>query len=188
ASDPHLLRTVAIKIISGKRKGDHEVQERFLREARAASSFSHPNIITIYEMGITDEEAYIVMEYVGGKSLRDRLRSGPLPIGKIVDIALQICSALVEAHSRGLIHRDIKPENVLFTASGQVKLADFGLAKWIDSAPPDSEAPTASNLTRSGALMGTPYYMSPEQLQGLELDNRSDIFSLGIVLYEMISG
>src|SRR5262245_15290543 len=93
ASDPHLLRTVAIKIISGKRKGDHEVQERFLREARAASSFSHPNIITIYEMGITDEEAYIVMEYVGGKSLRDQLRSGPLPIGKIVDITLQICGA-----------------------------------------------------------------------------------------------
>lgn len=188
ASDPHLLRTVAIKIISGKRKGDREVHERFLREARAASSFSHPNIITIYEMGITDDEVYIVMEYVSGKSLRDQLRTGPLQVGKIIEIALQICSALQEAHSRGLIHRDIKPENVLFTASGQVKLADFGLAKWVDSSVTDSEAPTASNLTRSGALMGTPYYMSPEQLKGLELDHRSDIFSFGILLYEMVSG
>lgn len=188
AEDPNLLRTVAIKVISKRRQGDEDTEARFLREARAASSFNHPNIATIYEMGETGDRAYIVMEYVEGDHLRGLMKRGPVAPEKILDIAIQICDALLEAHGNGLIHRDIKPENILLTKNGRAKLVDFGLSKWVLPPGPDPQAITRDSLTQSGIIVGTPAYMSPEQLKGMELDSRSDIFSLAVVLYEMLAG
>ena len=187
AEDLALLRTVAIKVMSkgGGRTAGGET--RFLREARAASAFNHPNIVTIYEIGETDEHTYIVMEYVDGRSLRTLISTKELKPDKVLDIALQTCDALSEAHSREIIHRDIKPENILITERGRVKLVDFGLAKTVP-AQRNSGATSADSLTESGTVMGTLSYMSPEQLRGEPLDARSDIFSFGIVLYEMIIG
>lgn len=187
AEDLALLRTVAIKLMSkgGERTAGGET--RFLREARAASAFNHPNIVTIYEIGETDEHTYIVMEYVAGRSLRQLITTKELKHDKILDIAMQTCEALMEAHSHEIIHRDIKPENILLTDRGRVKLVDFGLAKSVPVRP-TSGATAPESLTESGTVMGTLSYMSPEQLRGEALDSRSDIFSFGIVLYEMIMG
>lgn len=185
AEDLALLRTVAIKVMSKQGEGG---ETRFLREARAASGFNHPNIVTIYEIGETDEHTYIVMEYVEGRSLRHFITTNEVNPQRILGIALQTCDALLEAHSRGMIHRDIKPENILLTDRGRVKLVDFGLAKALSAQPRTSATTAAESLTESGAVMGTLSYMSPEQLRGEPLDARSDIFSFGIVLYEMITG
>ena len=189
AEDPVLLRTVAIKVLP--KRADEEGQNgetRFLREARAASAFNHPNIVTIYEIGDTNEHSYIVMEYVEGHSLRDLVSKNALPPEKVLDIAVQTCDALVEAHSRGIIHRDIKPENILVTNRERVKLVDFGLAKAVSPQPMRGAATAHETLTESGTVMGTLSYMSPEQLRGERLDERTDIFSFGIVLYEIITG
>ncbi|HSB08333.1 MAG TPA: tetratricopeptide repeat protein [Blastocatellia bacterium] len=187
AEDLALLRTVAIKVMS--KAGERTVggETRFLREARAASAFNHPNIVTIYEIGETDEHTYIVMEYVAGRSLRNLITTRELRHDKILDIAMQTCDALLEAHSHEIIHRDIKPENILLADRGRVKLVDFGLAKAVPTRQ-TSGATAAERLTESGTIMGTLSYMSPEQLRGEPLDRRSDIFSFGIVLYEMIMG
>ncbi|PWT90353.1 MAG: hypothetical protein C5B54_07310 [Acidobacteria bacterium] len=188
AEDPQLHRIVAIKVIS-KRNHDQEAAEsRFLNEARAASAFNHPNIVTIYELNESDQMTYIVMEYVDGYSLRELMRKGSVDSHKMLEIADQVCSALQEAHEHAVIHRDIKPENILLTRSGKVKVVDFGLAKRISFPELDSEITTGEHLTPSGTLVGTPFYMSPEQLKGLDLDHRADIFSLGIVLHEMFTG
>jgi tetratricopeptide (TPR) repeat protein/TolB-like protein/predicted Ser/Thr protein kinase len=186
AEDPILLRPVAIKVISRQQSAHSDAQERFLREARSASALNHPNIVTIHEIGETDEHAYIVMEFVDGKSLRELLLQGGLAAGQIIRVANQICDALEEAHSRGLIHRDVKPENILVTERGHVKVVDFGLAK--SFRPGLSAYPGEKSLTETGAVMGTLSYMSPEQLRGEALDARTDIFSFGIVLHEMVSG
>jgi serine/threonine protein kinase/tetratricopeptide (TPR) repeat protein len=186
AEDPALLRTVAIKVVSRSQAEKSDAQMRFLREARAASAINHPNIVTIYEIGETDEQAYIVMEYVDGLSLRDLIRSRDNP-ERIADIALQICDALEEAHSRRVIHRDIKPENILVSHRGQVKVVDFGLAKGVGMTRRGG-ATDIQNLTDSGTVMGTLSYMSPEQLRGEELDEGTDIFSFGLVLYELLTG
>jgi serine/threonine protein kinase/tetratricopeptide (TPR) repeat protein len=188
AEDPALLRTVAIKVMSkqGERSADAAI--RFLREARAASAFNHPNIVTIYEIGETGEHTYIVMEYVEGRSLRDLIKTSEVKPDKVILITLQICDALAEAHSRGIIHRDIKPENILLTDRGRVKLVDFGLAKTVSNQSRGLGITAAQSLTDSGTVMGTLSYMSPEQLRGEQLDERTDIFSFGIVLYEMITG
>ncbi|MFY9609095.1 MAG: tetratricopeptide repeat protein [Blastocatellia bacterium] len=189
AEDLALLRTVAIKTISKQSQRSHEAETRFLREARAASSINHPNIVTVYEIGETDEHAYIVMEYVEGQSLRHLIAQRLLDGAAVLDISLQICDALAEAHRQGVIHRDIKPENILRTERGRVKLLDFGLAKAVQrSMPEDSGRTVAENLTDSGVVMGTLSYMSPEQLRGQPLDHRTDMFSFGIVLSEMITG
>lgn len=188
AEDPMLLRTVAIKVMSKQDERTSGGETRFLREARAASAFNHPNIVTIYEIGDTGEHAYIVMEYVEGRSLRDLISSKEVKPEKVLDIAVQTCDALVEAHSRGIIHRDIKPENILLTDRGRVKLVDFGLAKTVSTQPRRGGATAAESLTESGTVMGTLSYMSPEQLRGEHLDERTDIFSFGIVLYEIITG
>ncbi len=188
AEDPALLRTVAIKVMSKQDDRTSGGETRFLREARAASAFNHPNIVTIYEIGDTGEHAYIVMEYVEGRSLRDLISSKEVKPEKVLDIAVQTCDALVEAHSRGIIHRDIKPENILLTDRGRVKLVDFGLAKTVSTEPRKGGATAAESLTESGTVMGTLSYMSPEQLRGEHLDERTDIFSFGIVLYEIITG
>ncbi|HWN99299.1 MAG TPA: tetratricopeptide repeat protein [Blastocatellia bacterium] len=189
AEDLALLRTVAIKTISKQGRRSQDAETRFLREARAASSINHPNIVTVYEIGETDQHAYIVMEYVEGESLRDLITRRGLDGAAVLDISFQICDALSEAHRQGVIHRDIKPENILRTERGRVKLLDFGLAKAIErSLPDDSGKTVAENLTESGVVMGTLSYMSPEQLRGQPLDHRTDLFSFGIVLCEMITG
>jgi len=187
AEDPALLRTVAIKVMAKQDDATSGGETRFLREARAASAFNHPNIVTIYEIGETDDQAYIVMEYVEGRSLRDLISSEAVKPETVLDIAGQTCDALVEAHSRGIIHRDIKPENILLTERGRVKLVDFGLAKTVAPRPKRGGATAAESLTEAGTVMGTLSYMSPEQLRGGHLDERTDIFSFGIVLYELIT-
>ncbi|MGA9768425.1 MAG: protein kinase [Blastocatellia bacterium] len=189
AEDPALLRIVAIKVMSKQSRDAVVSKSRFVREAQAASSINHPNIVTIYEIGETDEHAYIVMEYVRGRSIRDLISARSLSSGAILSIAIQICDALAEAHSRKIIHRDIKPENILLTEREQVKVLDFGLAKTIMGLDPAQGNETAiERLTESGVVVGTLSYMSPEQLRGELLDERTDIFSFGIVLYEMITG
>ena len=188
AEDLALLRTVAIKVMSKQGERSAGGETRFLREARAASAVNHPNIVTIYEIGETEAHAYIVMEYVPGRSLRDLINAKALMPDQILGIASQTCDALLEAHLLGIIHRDIKPENILLTDRGRVKLVDFGLAKAVPARQKMSGATAAESLTESGTVMGTLSYMSPEQLRGEPLDERSDIFSFGIVLYEMIIG
>ena len=189
AEDLKLRRPVAIKFIARHKEISLAAEKRFLREARAASQLNHPNIITIYEAGETENHAYIVMEYVEGRSLRELLLSGELTPQATLDIALQISEALAEAHAHNLIHRDIKPENILITDRGRVKVLDFGLARNFRSFAADQEGPTiVDSVTDSGAIVGTLPYMSPEQLSGERLDKRTDIFSFGIVLFEMMTG
>jgi serine/threonine protein kinase/tetratricopeptide (TPR) repeat protein len=189
AEDPALLRIVAIKVLSKGRHDEQTAKTRFIQEARAASAINHPNIVTIYEIGETDDHAYIVMEYVHGRTLRDLIASRSLTSDAILKITLQVCDAMGEAHSRRIIHRDIKPENILLTTRNQVKLLDFGLAKTIAVLGKESGGPTVvERLTESGAVVGTLSYMSPEQLRDEPLDERTDLFSFGIVLYEMVTG
>ncbi|HKP87428.1 MAG TPA: tetratricopeptide repeat protein [Blastocatellia bacterium] len=189
AKDLTLLRTVAIKVISKTTPRAPGAESRFLLEARAASALNHPNVITIHEIGETDEHAYIVMEYVSGRSLGDLISSRALTPDRIIDISRQICDALIEAHSRKIIHRDIKPENIIVSEREQVKLLDFGLAKPLDALSiGDSGATAQESLTSAGVIVGTLAYMSPEQLRGGPLDERTDIFSFGILLYRMITG
>jgi serine/threonine protein kinase/tetratricopeptide (TPR) repeat protein len=189
AEDTKLQRSVAIKFIARHKEISPAAEKRFLREARAASQLNHPNIITIYEAGETEDHAYIVMEYVKGRSLRELLLTNELTPQATLDIALQISEALAEAHSHNLIHRDIKPENILLTARGRVKVLDFGLARKFGSFAADHDGPTiVDSVTDTGAIVGTLPYMSPEQLRGEPLDRRSDVFSFGIVLFEMMTG
>jgi serine/threonine protein kinase/tetratricopeptide (TPR) repeat protein len=193
AEDRVLLRAVAIKFINIQRYSSAEAGERFLREARAASAINHPNIVTIHEINETDEHAFIVMEYVEGRSLRERIREHSLDAAAMLDAATQVADALMEAHRRGILHRDIKPENVLINERGQAKLLDFGLARALElePTPVDEQAPTQAiveSLTGAGSIVGTVPYMSPEQLRKEPLDNRSDIFSFGIMLHEMLTG
>jgi serine/threonine-protein kinase len=181
AFDPGIERTVAIKTVR-KDLVDPElavqVMARFKNEAKAAGRLLHPNIVSVYEYGEDDANAFIAMEYVDGTGLREYLsRKATFDLGQIVAIVSQVLEALDFAHERGVVHRDIKPANLILTASGAVKVADFGIAR-IDT----------SNLTNAGMVMGTPSYMSPEQCQGKEIDRRSDIFSTGVVLYELLTG
>jgi len=189
AMDTLLMRTVAIKVIAKKTSSQSDADLRFLHEARAVSHLNHPNIITIHEIVRSVEHDYIVMEYVKGNSLRELMDSGAMRADKSLEIAMQICDGLSEAHSRGIIHRDIKPENILINERGLVKLLDFGLAKRIGAFDADQDGLThIKSLTQSGAIVGTISYMSPEQLRADKLDERTDIFSFGIILYGMITG
>ena len=194
ARDTRLERTVAIKILPAHLTHDLEAKERFNREARAISSLSHPNICHLYDVGEQDGTSYLVMEYLEGETLADRLRKGPLPLDQFLKIGIEICEGLEKAHRSGVVHRDLKPGNIMLTKNG-TKLMDFGLAKAIPTttATPGLTAsfdtPAASQpLTAQGTVMGTFQYMAPEQVEGREADARSDIFSLGAVLYEMITG
>src|SRR5262249_28948496 len=193
AEDRRLGRKVALKLLPAAFTRDKEPVRRFKQEARAASSLNHPNILTIHEIGeasIAEGGAhYIVSEFVEGETLRAMLRGGRLDVGKATAIAVQVASALSVAHDAGIVHRDIKPENVMARPDGLVKVLDFGLAKLTEAPtrPADSEAST--NLsTAPGIVMGTVSYMSPEQARGQKVDLRADVFSLGVVLYEMIAG
>lgn len=190
AQDSRLNRLVAIKILSPGMSTDPERKRRFFQEAQAASALNHPNIITLYDIVSEGEMQCIVMEYIGGKTLRDLIPATGLPVTQTLQFAAQIASALAAAHDAGLIHRDLKPSNIMVNTSGLIKVLDFGLAKWVDSgmAGQSSESTVETALTREGSIIGTVSYMSPEQAEGKRVDARSDIFSFGSVLYEMLTG
>ena len=178
AQDTRLDRIVALKFLPQYLSSDPVEKERFFHEAKAASALNHPNITTIYAIDELEGQAYIAMEYVEGKTLKKLVETEPLPLKKILDIAIQICDGLAAAREKGIIHRDIKSDNIMVTTKGQVKIMDFGLAKLKGS----------SKLTKAGTTLGTAAYMSPEQAVGEEVDHRSDIFSFGVVLYELLTG
>ena len=193
AHDTQLQRTVAIKVLASKYVEDDAMKRRFLREARMASKLNHPNIATIYEIGQAAGNPYIVMEYVQGETLSNRLSEGPLPIRSVVEVARQTAEALAEAHEHGVVHRDIKSANIMITGRGKVKVLDIGLAKPAPLArkmkTTEPSGQTGDRLTESGILLGTVSYMSPEQASGRgEVTHSSDLFSLGVVLYEATTG
>jgi len=191
ARDTRLDRRVALKLLPAEFTANRDRVRRFEQEAKAASSLNHPNIITVYEIGESDGAHFIAAEYVDGQTLRQRMQSDHLKLPSALDVAVQIASALAAAHEAEIIHRDIKPENVMLRRDGIVKVLDFGLAKLTERrrGEVDYEAPTLAKVnTDPGTVMGTASYMSPEQARGLEVDARTDIFSLGIVLYEMLAG
>lgn len=181
ATDPVLGRSVAIKTINMalERGGMENYEARFYQEARAAGGLNHPSIVTIYDVGKNGDVAYMAMEFVEGVELRDLLAPGrPLPIAQALSIAAQVAEGLAYAHERGIVHRDVKPPNIMVTPAGGVKIADFGIARMRAS----------ESLTQTGMMLGSPKYMSPEHVLGKRADQRGDIFSLGIILYEMLTG
>ncbi|HSL54021.1 MAG TPA: protein kinase [Pyrinomonadaceae bacterium] len=192
AEDMKLGRKIAIKILSEEFTTNRDRLHRFEQEASAASNLNHPNILTIHEMGVDDGRHYIATEYIDGLTLRRKMAASQLETPEILDIAVQVASALEEAHAAGIVHRDIKPDNIMVRRNGYVKVLDFGLAKLtesIDRSPSDGEAQTRVLVhTDAGVVMGTSHYMSPEQARGKPVDARSDIWSLGVVIYEMIAG
>ena len=186
ARDPRLKRTVAIKLLPPDLTRDETAKQRFLQEAQAASALDHPNICTIHEINETDDgQLYLVMAHYAGETLKERIARGPLDLNDAIDIATQVGEGLAEAHGAGIVHRDVKPANLFITKSGVVKILDFGLAKL---AHPEAITRSSEALTQPGAVLGTLAYMSPEQARGQEVDHRTDIWSLGVVLYEMVAG
>lgn len=200
ALDTRLERTVAIKFLPRAFGADRLALDRFQREARAASALNHPRICTIHDAGDYQGRPFLVMEFLEGESLRDRISGKPMPVMELLDLAVQIADGLQAAHAKGIVHRDIKPANLFITVGGQIKILDFGLAKRAAEPRPMSAAPaaprdnetattvTGSTLTRPGSVMGTLAYLSPEQARGGELDARTDIFSFGVTLYQMATG
>ncbi|HVG31534.1 MAG TPA: serine/threonine-protein kinase [Pyrinomonadaceae bacterium] len=193
AEDTSLDRTVALKVLPAPVASDQQRMRRFIQEAKAASGLNHPNILTVYEIGQADSTHFIATEFIEGVTLRRLMTTTLMALGEMFDIAIQSASALAVAHAAGIVHRDIKPENIMLRTDGYVKVLDFGLAKLADKfperGPSDPEAPTAPVVrTDPGVVMGTVFYMSPEQARGLEVDGRSDVWSLGVVLYEMFAG
>src|SRR5882672_2218109 len=190
AKDARLSRDVAIKVLPKQLAGDDDFLGRFEREAKAVAALSHPGILAIFDFGTHDGLVYAVTELLEGETLRARLASGALPARKAVDLAIQIARGLAAAHDKGIVHRDLKPENLFVTRDGRIKILDFGLARAADAPSGDNatQTPTRVELTSPGAVLGTVGYMSPEQVRGTAADARSDIFSLGCVLYEMLTG
>jgi serine/threonine protein kinase/dipeptidyl aminopeptidase/acylaminoacyl peptidase len=189
ARDSRLNREVAIKILPASFSADPDRLQRFAQECRAAAALNHPNILAIHDIGEDRGAPYIVSELLEGQTLRDRMRNGALPSRKVIDWAQQIARGLAAAHEKGIVHRDLKPENIFVTESGHVKILDFGLAKFTrPEADLSDEAPTMQVATEAGTVLGTAGYMSPEQVRGKSADARSDIFSFGAILYEMLSG
>src|SRR2546425_11906406 len=181
AEDIRLKRRVALKFLPPDlaRADEHEARQRFVQEAQSASALDHPNICTIYEIGEADDgQFFIAMAYYDGETLKKRLQRGPLPVADALDVAVQMARGLDKAHHAGIVHRDIKPANLMVTEDGLVKILDFGVAKLVDR----------TGLTRTGITPGTLAYMSPEQVNGAGVDQRSDIWSVGVVFYEMVTG
>jgi eukaryotic-like serine/threonine-protein kinase len=187
AEDTRLRRAVALKFVSEELSRDTEALSRFAREAQTASALNHSNICTIYDIGEEDRRSFIVMEYLEGTTLQDRLAAGSLSLNTLLDVGIQIGDALDVAHSAGIIHRDIKPANIFITSRDRVKVLDFGLAKMRASATPQPDVSTIAG-TRHGVVVGTVAYMAPEQARGQIVDHRADIWSFGVVLYEMVTG
>jgi eukaryotic-like serine/threonine-protein kinase len=191
ALDTRLNRKVAIKLLPDAFTTDPDRVRRFEQEARAASALNHPNILTIYEIGQHGSLHFIATEFIQGETLRQRMTSAHLTLQTVLEVGTQIASALAAAHDSGIVHRDIKPENIMLRPDGYVKVLDFGLAKLTEpqTITTDTEAPTIANVwSLPGMVVGTVTYMSPEQARGLEVDARTDIFSFGVVLYEVVAG
>ncbi len=190
AEDLRLGRRVALKVLTEKFGEDEDRLRRFEFEARTVATLNHPNIITVYDVGTADTVRFIATEFVNGDTLRARISAGPVPPSQAIDIALQVAGALAAAHDAGIVHRDLKPENVMIRADGYVKVLDFGLAKLFEPSANLATDP-GENLhteTTPGTILGTYSYMSPEQGRGQAVDHRSDLFSLGVILYEMLTG
>jgi serine/threonine protein kinase len=180
AHDPQIDRLVALKVLREDRVGGEDFVSRFLKEAKAIGRLSHPNIVTVYDVGRDHNTIYIAMEYLKGKPFNDVIRNGQMSLKQKVDISLQVARTLNYAHEKGIIHRDIKPSNIILSANGQIKLTDFGIARIEDF--------DATLQTQVGDILGTPTYMSPEQVIGKRVDGRTDLYSLGVFLYELTVG
>ena len=191
AEDTRMRRNVALKILPHDVAADRVRMERFVQEAKTASGLNHPNIITIYEIDQADDIHFIAIEFIDGQTLRARATQKHMTTVEVIDVAIQAANGLAEAHGAGIVHRDIKPDNIMIRRDGIVKVLDFGLAKLTEAIAPhavDSEAPTSIAKTEPGTVIGTAVYMSPEQARGLPLDPRTDIFSFGVVIYELVAG
>ena len=187
ADDLTLQRPVALKLLRAELAADEDRLIRFKREAYAASSLNHPNILTIYEIGREGESHFMATEFIDGESLGQHIKREPVQLLDVLEIGIQVASALAAAHAANIIHRDIKPDNIMLRRDGLVKVVDFGIAKLGEQQDADSQ--TASlQLTAPGTVIGTAPYMSPEQIRGMALDARTDIWSLGVVLYQMVAG
>ncbi len=180
AHDPQIDRLVALKVLRQDRVSSEDLVKRFLKEAKAIGRLSHPNIVTVYDVGQDHDTIYIAMEYLEGQPLNEPMREKKLPLEQIVNLGVQVAQAVGYAHKNGVVHRDIKPTNIILTPDGQVKITDFGIAR--------IEDPTAPQQTQAGEILGTPVYMSPEQVMGHPVDGRSDLYSLGVILYEQSVG
>lgn len=180
AKDPQINRTIALKVLRQDRVISEDFVQRFLKEAMAIGRLSHPNIVTIYDVGQDHDTIYLAMEYLEGRPFNDIIRERNLSITEIAELAVQLAESLDYAHKKGIVHRDIKPSNIMLTPEGKVKLTDFGIAR--------IEDPSMNQQTRAGEILGTPVYMSPEQVMGQQLDGRSDLYSLGVILYELAAG
>jgi eukaryotic-like serine/threonine-protein kinase len=190
AFDEKLRRPVALKVLPEKQTADEEARKRLLREARAAAAVTHPNLVGVYDVGEEEGHVFVAMELIEGETLRDRLERGPLRVPEALGIAAKIAAGLERIHEAGIVHRDLKPDNVMLTRQGQVKILDFGLARGfvVEGTGLLGHQKTVAPLTAEGILVGTPGYMSPEQLEGESLDGRSDLFSFGVMLYEILTG
>src|SRR5436190_11017511 len=186
--DAQLGREVAIKVLRDCESTDPNRLRRFELEARAAGRLNHPNILAIYDVGTHEGLPYLVSELLRGETIAARIARGPIAIPQLIDLAVQIARGLVAAHDHGIVHRDLKPENVFITTDGDAKILDFGLAKLSNVSNDGSMMATAATATKSGIVMGTVGYMSPEQVRAQPVDHRSDIFSFGAILFEMASG
>lgn len=180
AHDPNINRRVALKVLRSDRVTSEDFAQRFLQEARAIGRLSHPNIVTVFDVGNDHGTVYIAMEFLNGRPLDELIRERSFDVKEIIAIGSQVAASLDYAHGQGIVHRDIKPSNIMLTSDGSIKLTDFGIAR--------IEDPNAAQLTQAGEILGTPSYMSPEQVKGQPVDGRSDLFSLGVILYEISTG